>query len=119
MIGQHVIKLIRLFEEDHTDIHNEKMSGKPSVASEKLVQQVEEKIYNDRRLTCDILKENFLHILRRHLSEAVTEKLGYRELRTRRAPKMLISEHRQNRVFEFCEFLKPYKWKDETISTRL
>lgn len=83
MIGQRVIKRTRLLKEVRTDIHDEKMSGKPSVVSEKLVQQIEKKVCNDRRMTRDVLKENFLYILRRRLSEVVTERLCCRKLRAR------------------------------------
>lgn len=113
MIGQRVIKWIRLFKEVRIDIHDEKMSGKPSIVLEKLVQLVEKKVCNDHRMTRDVLEENFLHC------EVVTEILCCRKSRTRRVPKMLISEHRQNRVFKFCKFLKPYERKDETITIHL
>lgn len=59
MIDRHVIKWIRLFKKDRTDTRGEQMNGKPSVVSLKLVQQVEEKVYNDRRMTC--VAETYLH----------------------------------------------------------
>ncbi|XP_025156228.1 uncharacterized protein LOC112588985 [Harpegnathos saltator] len=64
MNRQNVTKWIRSFKEGRTDTHDEERNGRPSVISENLVQQVEEKVRDDRRVTLNTLKENFPHVSR-------------------------------------------------------
>lgn len=46
-----------LLKEGHTDTHNKERSGRLSVISEKLMQQVEEKVCNNCRVTFDITRK--------------------------------------------------------------
>jgi len=98
MTRQHVTKCVKLFKEGHTDTHDEERCGRPSVISDELLQQAEEKVRDDRRVTLDALSESFPHISRSVLGEIISEKLGYRKFCARWVPKMLTPEHRQNCV---------------------
>jgi len=80
MTRQHVAKWVRLFKEGRTDTHDEERCGRPSVISDELLQQVEEKVRDDRRVTLDALSESFPHISRSFQGEIISEKLGYRKL---------------------------------------
>lgn len=72
MTRQHVTKWVRLFKEGRTDTHDEERCGRPSVISDELLQQVEEKVRDDRRVTLDALSENFPHISRSLLGEIIS-----------------------------------------------
>lgn len=73
MTRQHVTKWVRLFKEGRTDTHNEERCGGPSVISDELLQQVEEKVRDDRRVTLDALSESFPHISRSLQGEIISE----------------------------------------------
>lgn len=110
-----VFKWVKEFKEGRTDTHDEERSGRPSVVSEELVQQVDEKIRSDRRVTLDSLHEMFPHISRTVMGEIVSEKLDYRKLCARWVPKMLTPEHRQRRVVAANEFLQQYASEREAF----
>lgn len=115
MSRQNVTKWVRLFKDGRIDTHDEERCGRPSVISDELLQQVEEKVRDDRRVTLDTLSKSFPLISRSLLGEIITEKLGYRKLCARWVPKMLTPEHRQNRVLAAREFLERYESEGETF----
>lgn len=115
MNRQNVTKWVRLFKEGRTDTHDEERSGRPSVISEELVQQVEKKVRDDRRVTLDTLKESFPHVSRSLLGEIVSERLGFRKLCARWVPKMLTPEHREKRVSAAREFLERFQTEGESF----
>ncbi|XP_039604252.1 protein GVQW3-like, partial [Polypterus senegalus] len=115
MSRQHVYKWVRSFKEGRTDTHDEERSGRPSLISEELLQQDDEKICSDRRVTNDTLHEMLPHISRSLMCEIVSEKLDYRRLSARWVPKMLTPEHRQNRVLAAREFLQRYEIEGEAF----
>jgi len=79
---------------------------RPSIASDETVTKIEETARANRRLTLD---EHFLDVSRSFPSEIVAGGLGYRELCARWVPKILTTEHKQNRVLAVREFLKRYQ----------
>lgn len=89
MTRSKVFKWVKEFKEGRTDTHDEERSGRPSVVLEELVQQVNEKIRSDRRVTLDSLHEMFPHISRTVMGEIVSEKLDYRKC-ARWVPKMIV-----------------------------
>ncbi|XP_039618307.1 protein GVQW3-like, partial [Polypterus senegalus] len=115
MLRQHVYKWVRSFKEGRTDTHDEEKSGRPSLVSEELLQQVDEKIRSDRCVMIDTLHEMFPQFSRSLMDEIVSEKLDYRKLSARWVPKMLTPEHRQNCVLAAREFLQRYKIEDEAF----
>lgn len=80
MTHKHVTKWVKLFKEGRIDPHDEEKSRRPSVISEKLMQQVKGKVCNDRRVTFNTLKESFLHISQSLLAEIISERLDYKKL---------------------------------------
>lgn len=89
---QHVTKWARSFKKICIDIHDEKGGERPSVISEKLLRQIEEKIRNDRRGTLDSHKvSQKFHSL---LDEIVSKRLAYIKLCAKQVPKISTSKHR-------------------------
>lgn len=84
------------------------------MVSEDLVRQ--EKLYNDRHVTFDVLKESFSCISRGLFGDTSTERLGYKKLCASWVPTILTSEYRKNAVLAAREFLERYKREGKTLT---
>ena len=80
-----------------TDVHNEQRSGRPSLISDELLQEIEGEIRANRHMTIRELHHIIPEVSKTTIHEAVTEKLWYRKLWARWVPKILRSHHRTNR----------------------
>ena len=89
MNRQNVTTWSREFSEGSTDVHDEQRSGRPSLISDDLLQEIEGEIRTNRRLTIRKLHHIVLEVSKTTIHEAVTEKLGYRKLCARWVPKIL------------------------------
>ena len=89
----------------HTNVHDEERSGRPSVQTDDLVQQVDEKVRVDRRFTISSLAEEFPNVSRTTLFRVVTEKLGYHKVCARWVPKILTDKHKNKRMASGQAFL--------------
>lgn len=52
----------RKFKGDHTNEHDKELSGNSNIQTDKIVQQVDQTLRFDRRLTIMILTQEFPHI---------------------------------------------------------
>jgi transposase len=85
---QNVTKWCREFSEGRTDVHDEQRSGRPSLISYKLLQEIEGEIRGNRRVTIRELHCIIPKVSKTTIHEAVSEELGYRKLCARWVPKM-------------------------------
>ncbi|KAG5324314.1 MOS1T transposase, partial [Pseudoatta argentina] len=104
-----VFKWCREFKNGRTSVHDDQRSGRPSILTDDIVENIENALRDDRRLTVDELSAMFPQISRSLLRETITETLGYRKLSARWVPKQLTDQHKLNRVEAGQEFLRRYK----------
>jgi len=93
-----VTKWCREFAEGRTDVHDEQRSGRSSLISDDLLQEIEGEIRANRRLTIRELHHTIPEVSKTTIHEAVTEKVGYIKLCTCWVPKILTSDHKTKRV---------------------
>jgi transposase len=80
MIRQNVTKWCREFSEGRTDVHNEQRSGRPSLISDDLLQEIEGDIRANRRVTIRELHHIIPEVSKTTIHETVAKKkLGYRK----------------------------------------
>jgi len=91
MNEQNVTKWCREFSEGRTDVHDEQGSGRPSLISDYLLQEIEGEIHTNRCVTIKELHHIIPKVSKTTVHKAVTRKLGYRKLCTRWVPKMLTN----------------------------
>ena len=77
----------RQFESGQDNVHDDKCSGRPSVMTPYLVQQIQVKICENRRFTITDLAEFFLNVSRKTVHRIVTKYLHFRKLCARWVPK--------------------------------
>jgi len=70
----------RQFESGRDKVHDDKRSGRPSVVTPHLVQQIEVKIRENRRFTITDLAEFFPNLSQKTVHRIVTENLHFRKL---------------------------------------
>jgi [histone H3]-lysine36 N-dimethyltransferase SETMAR len=98
-----------MFKEGRTNIHDEDRSGRPSVMTDDLVEEVNTKIQENRRFTISALSVEFSEVSRSVIYDIVTRNLGYKKLCSRWVPKMLTDEHKQKRLASAQKFLQRYR----------
>ena len=76
MNRQNVTKWCREFFEGRTDVHEEQRSGRPSLFSDDIFQEIEGEICANRCMTIRELHHTIPEVSRTTIHEAVTEKLG-------------------------------------------
>ncbi|XP_075229662.1 uncharacterized protein LOC142329169 isoform X20 [Lycorma delicatula] len=74
---------VRSFKSGRRNVHDEERSGRPSVVNRELVQKINAKVRENRRITISELSDEFPQISRTVLFEVVTERLGYRKFRSK------------------------------------
>ena len=103
-----VTKWCRDFSEGRTDVHDEQSSGRPSLISDDLLQEIEGEIRANRRVTKRELHHIIPGVSKTTIHEAVTEKLGYRRLCARWVPEILTDDHKMKRMGSTLKFLTRY-----------
>ena len=89
MNWQNVTKWCREFSEGRTNVHNKQRSGRPSLISDNLLEEIEGETHANRHVTIRELHHIIPEVSKTTIHEAVTEKLGYRKLCACWVPKML------------------------------
>ena len=97
-------------------MHDDKRSGRPSVVTPDLVQQIEVKIRKNRRFTITDLAEFFPNVSQKTVHRIVTENLHFRKLCARWVPKNLTPEHKTKRTGSALSFLECYEDSDEFLT---
>jgi len=77
---ENVTKWCREFSEGRTDVHEEQRSGRPSLISDDVLQEIEGEIQANRRVTIRELHHIISEVSKTTIHKAVTEKLGYGKL---------------------------------------
>lgn len=103
----------RKFKDGRTDVHDEGGQGRKSVATDNLVQRVDEEVRGNRRFTINDLSIKFPEVSRSSLYTIVTEHLGYRKICARWVPKMLTDNHKTRRMGSALTFLTRYDAEGE------
>jgi hypothetical protein len=98
----------RMFSRGRTNVHDDDRSGRPSLVTADLLDQVNEKIRENRRFTMTELSTYFPHISRSLLHETVTEHLQYHKLCVSWVPKILTDDHTTKRMGAALNFLVRY-----------
>jgi hypothetical protein len=96
----------RMFSEGRMNVHDR--SGHLSLVTADLLDQVNEKIRENRRFTMSELRTHFPHISCSLLHEIVTEHLQYHKLCSRRVPEMLTDDHKAKCMGAALNFLVRY-----------
>jgi transposase len=96
MNRQNVTKWCREFSGGRTDVHDEQRSGRPFLISDDLLQEIEGEIRANGCVTIRELHHIILEVSKTTIHEAVTEKLGYRNVCARWVPKMLTDDHEKD-----------------------
>ncbi|GFV47960.1 HTH_48 domain-containing protein [Trichonephila clavipes] len=89
---------VRHLLDGRENVHDEPLSGGPSVTTDDLVNAVEEKIREDRRFTISTLALEFSNVSRTTLNKVVSEKLKFRKLCARWVLRLLTEEHKLKRM---------------------
>jgi hypothetical protein len=84
----------RIFKDWRKNVHDEERSGRPSVVSDDLVQNVDQKTCERRSFTISELSCEFPETSRTLLYEIITARLGYHKFCARLVPKMLTGAHK-------------------------
>jgi len=95
MNRQNGTKWCRELSEGMTDVHDKQRSGRPSLISDKFLQEIEGEIRANRRVTTRQLHHIIPEVSKTTIHDAVTEKLGYRKLCARWVPKILTDDHQK------------------------
>jgi transposase len=119
MNRQNVTKWCREFSEGRTDVHDERRSGRPSLISDDLHQEIEGEIRVNRRVTIRELHHIIPVVSKTTIHEAVTETLGYRKLCSRWVPKILTDSHKTNRMGSVLSFSRATHRKETSFWTPL
>jgi len=108
MNRQNVTKWCREFSEGRNDVHDKQRSGRPSLISDELLQEIEGEIRANRRVTIRELHHITPKVSETTIHEAVTEKLEYRKTCASWVPKMLTDDHKTKRMGSALNFLARY-----------
>ncbi|GFV18768.1 histone-lysine N-methyltransferase SETMAR [Trichonephila clavipes] len=108
MSSSKVRKWVRAFKDGRENVHDEPLSGGPSVITDDLVNAVDEKIREDRRFTISTLALEFSNVGRTTLNKVVSEKLKFRKLCARWVLRLLTEEHKLKRMACALDFLDRY-----------
>ncbi|GFV43893.1 histone-lysine N-methyltransferase SETMAR [Trichonephila clavipes] len=101
------------------NVHDEPLSGGPSVITDDLVNAVDEKIREDRRFTISTLALEFSNVGRTTLNKVVSEKLKFRKLCARWVLRLLTEEHKLKRMACALDFLDRYHKEDDQFLERI
>jgi hypothetical protein len=93
-----VIQWCRMFKNGHTNVHDEDWSGQPSVVSDDLVESVDQKICEIRRLTISELLCGFPELPYILLYKIIIVRLCYQKFCARWVPKMLTGTHKMQKI---------------------
>ncbi|XP_035228430.1 histone-lysine N-methyltransferase SETMAR-like [Stegodyphus dumicola] len=107
-----VCEWCRKFKDVQTNVHDEGGQGRKSVATDDIVQQVDQAGKQNRRFTISELLMKFLEVSRSSLS-IVTEQLRYRKVCACWVPQMLTDDHKTRRIVAAFEFLDCYNTDGE------
>lgn len=80
MSGGMVRKWVRAFKDGGTNERDDERSGRPLVATDSLVQKVDQTVKENIRYTIMSLSDNFHQVSRTDLYAIVTEQFNYRKL---------------------------------------
>ena len=100
-------------------MHDDKRSGRPSVVTADLVQQIEVKICENRRFTITDLAEFFPNVPRKTVHRIVTENLHFQKLFARWVPKNCTPEHKTKRMGSALSFLERYEKDGDEFLTHI
>ena len=107
------------FTEGRTDVNDEQRSGRPSLISYELLQEIEGEIRANRRVTIRELHHIIPEVSKTTIHEAVAEELGYRKLCACRVSKMLTDDHKTKQMGSALKFLTRYAQEDEFLDSIL
>jgi hypothetical protein len=95
-----------------TNVHDEEQRGRPSLVSDDLVQNVDQKMYERRHFTISELSYEITQISGTVLYEVIAVRLGCHKLCARWVPIMLMGEHKTQRIAWAFDFFRaiPQRW---------
>ncbi|GFT94639.1 uncharacterized protein TNCV_1990661 [Trichonephila clavipes] len=105
MSDSEVRKWVRKFKDCRTNVLDEERSGQLFVTSNNLMQAVETKIREIRRLTIPTFSLEFPDVSQSVVYKIVTKDLNFKELSFRWVPRLLTAEPKENRFAISLDFL--------------
>ncbi|XP_035219901.1 uncharacterized protein LOC118192980 [Stegodyphus dumicola] len=110
-----VCEWCRNFKDGRTDVHEEGRQGRKSVATDDIVQRVDQAVKQNRRFTISELSTKFPEVSRSSLYSIITEQLRYKNVCARWVPQMLTDDHKTRRMVVAFEFLDRYNTDGEEV----
>jgi [histone H3]-lysine36 N-dimethyltransferase SETMAR len=107
------------FKDGRTNVHDEGKSGRPSIVTDELVENVNAKVRENRRFTITELSLCFPQISRTLLYEIVTDKPGYHKFCARWVPKLLTDQHKNQRMAASLALLDAYDKDGDSFLDRI
>jgi transposase len=94
----------RMFKDGRTNAQDEERSGRQSVVSDDLVQNVDPEICERQRFTISELSYEFRQISLTVLHQIITVRIGYHEFCATWVLKMLTGAHKKQRIVSVLAF---------------
>uniref|UniRef100_A0A670Y7B2 Mos1 transposase HTH domain-containing protein n=1 Tax=Pseudonaja textilis TaxID=8673 RepID=A0A670Y7B2_PSETE len=107
------------FKNGRTNVHDEQLSGRPSILTDELVTKVDDNICENRRFTVTELSLSFPQISHSLLHEIVTQKLGYHKFCARWVSKILTENHMSRCMAASLTFLYSYDKDGDSFLDRI
>jgi hypothetical protein len=104
-----------MFNNGRTNVHDKARPGRPSLITDDLKNQVNDKILADRRITLDQLHMAFPQVSRSLLGEIVSEHLQYNKICAQWVPWNLSDQHKADRMGAALTFLTRYHADGDTF----
>ena len=99
------------FKDGRTNVHDEGGQGRKSVATDDIVQQIDQAVRETRRFTISELLMQFPEVSRPALYSS--EQMLYRKVCACWVPPMLTDNHKTHRIGSALEFLEDYNTDEE------
>ena len=103
-----MVKWVKKLNGSHDNVHDESLSGQPSVVRDDLVCVLEAKAHEDTWFTILSLSLHFQQISRNHLYKIVTQYLDFQKLCSRWVLKIFSKAHKKKRAASALTFLTRY-----------
>ncbi|XP_066906603.1 histone-lysine N-methyltransferase SETMAR-like [Halyomorpha halys] len=107
------------FKNGHTSVNDEDRSDRSSLVTDDLAMQINDKILENCCFTIIELSEHFPQISWSLEHQIVVEKLGYHKFCARWVPKILMEDHKKQRLATALTFLQEYSTNGNAVLDRI
>ncbi|XP_066902148.1 uncharacterized protein [Halyomorpha halys] len=107
------------FKNGRTSVHDEDRSGRPSLVTDDIAMQINNKYREKRRFTITELSEHFSQISWSLVQQFMMEKRGYHIFCARLVPKILMEGRKKQRLAALLTFLQEYNRNGNAVLDRI